>query len=292
MHVHQVGLWGSSEWLKNHRREDLLALSVRAEDLGLGSIWISAGFEQGIPAAFGDVLTATSQITVASGILSIWHASPADVTRFNAALEAGARHRMLWGLGASHAPQVEALGLRYEKPYSAMTSYLDAADALADPLPVESRMLAALGPRMLALARDRSRGAHPYLVPVEHTSAARAILGDDALLIPEQTVAMIRDSSTARRWARSFMARYLALPNYATNLIRLGYSEEDLLDGGSDRLVDDLVAWGSASDIVQRIGDHLEAGANAVCLRFIDDGPDPMPGEELDEIVELIESRT
>jgi probable F420-dependent oxidoreductase len=165
-----------------------------------------------------------------------------------------------------------------------MRAYLDAMDAArfdaAAPPQDPPRVLAALGPRMLELARDRSWGAHPYFVPVEHTTRARAILGPDRLLAPEQAVVLEADPDRARKVARLHTSAYLKLPNYANNLRRLGFGEDDLSNGGSDRLVDAIVAWGTAEAVARRVEEHLSAGANHVCIQVLTEEPKSLPRAE------------
>jgi probable F420-dependent oxidoreductase len=198
---------------------------------------------------------------VASGILSIWLASPEEVAAGVAGLEAAHPGRFLLGLGVSHAPLVERLGGRCRRPYSRMVDYLDALDRQQPSVRAGRRVLAALGPRMLALAAARAAGAHPYFVTVEHTASARAALGTGPLLAPEQGVVLERDPERARRIARSHVARYLALPNYTDNLRTVGFGDDDLAGEGSDRLVDAVVAWGDPETVARRVGEHLKAGA-------------------------------
>jgi probable F420-dependent oxidoreductase len=181
--------------------------------------------------------------------------------------------RFLLGVGVSHAPMVDGSGQRYERPLAHMAGYLDgmdAADAPATDVPVP-RLLAALRPRMLELARDRADGAHSYFVPPAHTASARTALGPGKLLIPEQAVVVTSDPTEARRVARTHMVRYLQLPNYVNNLRHLGYTDEDVAGEGSDRLVDAIVAWGGAEDIATRVREHLDAGADHVVLQPLGD---------------------
>jgi probable F420-dependent oxidoreductase len=180
------------------------------------------------------------------------------------------------GIGASHGVIVRD----YSRPYSHMVSYLDTLDAATPTVPKERRALAALGPKMLALAAERSVGAHPYFVPVEHTARARKVLGPDPLLAPEVTVVIEPDPERARELARTFTTNYLALPNYANNLRTLGYSEDDLTGGGSDRLVDAIVAWGDVDAVAARIRQHHDAGANHVCVQVIAGGRGVFPLEQ------------
>ena len=186
-----------------------------------------------------------------------------------AAIEASHPERFLLGLGASHAAIVDAAGQRYARPYSTMVEYLDALDGQPQPPAPGRRMLAALGPRMLELSRDRSAGAHPYLVPVEHTLIARDVLGGARLLAPEVSVLLDSDDERALERSRAFVADYLRLPNYTNNLRRLGFGDADLADGGSERLVRALVAFGDEQTIVERVAAHHAAGADHVALHVI-----------------------
>lgn len=238
------------------------------EALGYGAIWSSGGFNPGLSSRFGRLLATTNDMVVASGIVNIWTGEPAAVASGVAELEAGYPGRFLLGLGASHAPLVEG----YERPYTHMVAYLDALDAMDVTVPKDRRVLAALGPRMLHLAADRAAGAHPYFVPVEHTAFARRIMGDGPLLAPEVSAVLERDPTRARELARSFTTGYLALPNYANNLRRLGFGDDDVAGGGSDRLVDAVIAWGDAEAIARRVRAHLDAGATHVCLQVVGTG--------------------
>jgi probable F420-dependent oxidoreductase len=183
----------------------------------------------------------------------------------------------------SHAPSVATRGGSYGKPLAAMRAYLDAMDAAQYRAPeAESpRVLAALGPKMLELAAERTRGAHPYFVPVEHTRLARETMGNGPLLAPEQAVVLATDADEARERARGHMRYYLELPNYRNNLLRLGYGEDDLADAGSDRLVDAIVAWGDESAIAERVQAHLDAGADHVCIQPLGAEPARLPLDDL-----------
>jgi probable F420-dependent oxidoreductase len=242
------------------------------EDLGYGALWFGeAPATKEIFAHAGVVLSDTERIVVASGIAGIYSR---DATATNAGantLGEAFPRRFILGLGVSHAPAVTRRGHAYGRPVSTMRAYLDAMDTAEyrAPLPPEAvpRVLAALGPRMLALARERAAGAHPYFVTVAHTARARALLGDGPLLAPEQTVLVERDPQRARATARAFMRPYLDLPNYVNNLRDLGYSEEDFADGGTDRLVDAIVAWGDEEAIAARVRAHHDVGADHVAIQ-------------------------
>ncbi len=261
-----MGVWWSSTW----RVADDASVEVAAEleELGYTALWSSGGIQPGLTAHFERLLAATAPETVLSGIVSIWSTSPDEIALAVSDLDLRHPGRFVLGLGASHAPLVE----NYTRPYSHMVEYLDALDALdaAGPSAArERRVLAALGPRMLRLAAERAAGAHPYFVPVEHTIRARDVLGADALLAPEVTVVLEKEESTARQAARAFTTGYLSLANYANNLRSLGFGDDDLAGGGSDRLIDAVVAWGEPDGIADHIHQHLEAGANHVCVQVL-----------------------
>jgi len=266
MDLGRVGVWWSGTW----RRADDGSADVAAEleDLGYGALWSSGGFEPGLAERFGRLLSATTHMKVASGIVSIWASTPDEIARAAADLDALHPGRFVLGLGASHAAIVED----YARPYARMVGYLDMLDAAGPVVAKDRRVLAALGPRMLALARERAAGAHPYFVPVEHTARARQILGQLPLLAPEVTVVLERDPTTARELARTFTAGYLTLPNYTNNLRSLGFGDEDLAGGGSDRLVDAVVAWGDVAAIAARVHEHHAVGADHVCVQVLSTG--------------------
>jgi probable F420-dependent oxidoreductase len=188
--------------------------------------------------------------------------------------------RFLVGIGVSHAPLIDRKGPgTYVKPLAKMRDYLDALDRAEHPLPTDARVLAALGPKMLELARDRAGGAHPYLANSDHTRFARERLGPGRLLAPEQPVVLETDAARARELAREHLATYLGLPNYVTNLFRLGFTEEDVREGGSDRLVDSIVAWGDEGAIAARVQAHRDAGADHVCIQLLTGDRSALPLE-------------
>jgi probable F420-dependent oxidoreductase len=254
----RIGVW--SRALRYHPDRAAAADAVaELEALGYDAVWL--------PDTGGDVLgdvagalEATSSIAVATGVLNIWMHVPEYVARGCATLHREHAGRFVLGLGASHGAVV---GERYERPLSTMRAYLDALDASDPPLGPERRVLAALGPRMLELARERAAGAHPYLVTPEHTARARQILGPDRVLAVEQSI----DLDGGLDEARAFVADYLRLSNYVANLRRLGYGEDDLR--GSDRLARDLVAFGDNEAIAARVRAHFDAGADHVCIQVI-----------------------
>ena len=262
-----IGIWtsgtttGTDAWARTPAGAQVI------EALGFDELWISGGFTSGLPQLFDDAIAGTARIPVASGIISVYHTDPAEIAARVRGLEQSAPGRFVLGLGASHAPTVERTGQAYAKPYSKMVQYLDALDEHG--LPASGRMLAALGPRMLTLSAERSLGAHPYFVPVEHTAFARELLGAGPRLAPEIAVVLDPNPETARTTARRHMRGYLQLPNYTENLRRFGWGDEDIDGGGSDRLVDAIVAWGDVEAIGARIREHHDAGADVVLLQVI-----------------------
>jgi probable F420-dependent oxidoreductase len=265
MELGRVGIWWSGSW--RVAEDASVEAAAEMEELGYTALWSSGGFDPGLSPHFERLLGATSRVVVASGIVSIWVVPPAEVSEAFSGLDRRFPGRFLLGLGASHS----AIVGDYSRPYSHVVGYLDGLDE-AGTVAKQRRVLAALRPRMLALARDRSAGAHPYFVPVEHTARARATLGPGPLLAPEVTVVLERDADTARALARTFTTGYLGLPNYTNNLRTFGYDDDDLRGGGSDRLVDAIVGWGDEEAVARRVQAHLEAGADHVCVQVVSAG--------------------
>jgi probable F420-dependent oxidoreductase len=263
----RFGVWWSGSWHDADDRE--LNVAAELESLGYGTLWSSGGFEPGLAPRFGQLLAATDRAVVASGIASIWTTTPADVAPAVADLEERFDGRFLFGIGASHSVAVQD----YSRPYSRMVEYLDGLDALGGRgVPQEQRVLAALGPRMLELAKERAAGAHPYFVPVEHTAYARDVLGSGPLLATEVAVVLETDRDAALKLAREYASIYLPLPNYANNLRRFGFTDEDIIEGGgSDRLIEAVIPWGDAATVAERVRAHLDAGADHVCVQVIAD---------------------
>jgi probable F420-dependent oxidoreductase len=266
-----TGVWSSD--VRTAEREQAIEAARLVESLGFGTLWIPGRGDDVFERAL-DLLDATDRLVVATGIVSIWTVTPADAAAgFQRVAE---RHpgRFLLGLGVSHAPFVDAEEPgRYRRPVALMERYFDELDAQPDPVPQAERAVAALGPRMLELARRRSAGSHPYLVSPEHTRYARELLGPDALLAPEQPVVLERDAAHARAVAREHLTTpYLGLPNYRNNWLRQGLTEDDLAGAGSDRLVDEVVAWGDAEAVAARVREHHAAGADHVCVQVLPRG--------------------
>lgn len=257
-------------WTVALRTEDTEGRAERAdavaelEDLDFGAVWLgsNSSADNAQP-----LIRATSRIVVGTSIQSIWQRDADASAAAFAELESAHPGRFALGLGVSHAKMAE----QYRRPYSSLVAYLDALDAAG--VPAERRVLAALGPKTLELARDRAAGAIPYLVTPEHTAHARAILGEGPLLAPELKVVLETDPTRARALARESLAPYLALENYTKNFLRTGFTEDDLTDGGSDRLVDAVFAWGDESQVRDRIATFHEAGADHVALQVINGAP-------------------
>lgn len=264
-----IGVWTpSTAW----QVDEAVRAETAAEldELGYGALWLggSAG-DLRLPQA---LLDATRRLVVATGIINVWTEPASVVSAAYHQVSAVHPDRLLLGFGSSHARTVEAPaggrpGQRYHRPLARLARYLDELDAQQPAVPRDRRVLAALGPRALALAAQRTAGAHPYLVTPEHTRAAREIMGPTALLAPEQKVVLDSDPATARAIARSAVELYLQLPNYTRNLLRSGFTEQDISGAGSDRLVDALVAWGEPETVSARVREHLDAGADHVSVQ-------------------------
>ncbi|MCK2215640.1 TIGR03620 family F420-dependent LLM class oxidoreductase [Actinomadura sp. ATCC 31491] len=277
MDLSGVGVW--SHHLRYGDPGAAAEAAAELEELGYSALWIP---DTGGPVfdSVRNLLTATRRAVVATGILNLWMHDAADVAAAFAELSAAHGHRFLMGIGVSHAVAVDRQEPgRYRRPLAAMTAFLDELDKADPPVPAGGRVLAALGPKMLEVAARRARGAHPYLVTPGHTRRAREALGEGPLLLPEQTVILCAGKDEARAIGEGWLRRYLALPNYANNLLRLGYSREDL-ESVSDRLFDDVIAWGDEAAVLRRLGEHLAAGADHVCVQVLTADPDALPRQE------------
>lgn len=242
------------------------------EELGYGAVWLNESpWNKESLSHAAVILAATSRLVVATGIAQIWARDPMAMAHGEKTLGEAFPGRFVLGMGVSHAPHVRNRGHDYVQPVARMCAYLDAMDAVeygAPEVPVAvPRVLGALRPRMLELARDRADGAHPYLVTPRHTADARRILGDGKLLAPMQLVLLEKDPVRARAAVRERFAFYLRARNYANSLLHQGFSEDDLTGGGSDHLVDSLVAWGNVDAVAARIREHHDAGADHVAIQ-------------------------
>ncbi|WP_006241087.1 LLM class F420-dependent oxidoreductase [Mycolicibacterium tusciae] len=272
-----VGVWSSQ--LRYGDAAEAAEAAAELEELGFTALWIP---DVGGPVldSVGQLLSATNEVVIATGILNLWMHEPADVAEAYASLTAQHGERFLLGIGVSHAPLIDSKepGL-YKRPLAATRAYLDAIDATDNPVPVANRVLAALGPKMLELSATRARGAHPYLVTPDHTLYAREHLGDGPLLLPEQTVLLTENEDEARKLGTDWLRSYLALPNYANNLLRSGFSQEDVTSV-SDRLFDAIIAWGDEETVLRRVNEHHAAGADHVCVQVLTADPTEFPREQ------------
>ncbi|MFC9834491.1 LLM class F420-dependent oxidoreductase [Rhodococcus sp. NPDC127530] len=261
----QFGVW---------RHAGGLAPEVGAaiESAGYGAIWIGGSPPADLEVA-ERLLDATSTITVATGIVNIWTAPADEIATSFHRIEARHPGRFLLGIGVGHPEQP---GLNYSKPYAALVEYLDALDAAG--VPAGRRVLAALGPKVLELSAARAAGAHPYLTTPQHTREARELLGPGPVIAPEQKVVLDTDPERARPIGRSAVENpYLHLRNYVNNLKRLGYTDEQIENGGSDDLIDALAAHGDTQYVAGRLREHLDAGADHVAIQVLPAGDDPVP---------------
>ena len=272
MELGRVGLWAYQLDLVPSTQAQEIAAEI--EEMGYGALWIPEmiGRESFVSSTL--LLAGTQRMVIATGIASIYARDALCANSAWNTVSEAFPDRFLLGLGVSHEVMVSGLrGHDYSKPYSAMKNYLDAMDnglfTASPPTAPPQKVLAALGPKMLELAADRTQGAHPYFIPVEHTAFAREVMGDRGWLCPEQAVVLESDPDTARQIARAHMAMYLTLPNYTNNLKRFGFTDEDIVDGGSDRLVDAIVAWGDEGAIADRVQAHHDAGADHVCIQVL-----------------------
>jgi probable F420-dependent oxidoreductase len=240
------------------------------EELGFEAVWVpEGGGSTDILAHLGWLLASTTALTVASGIANISAREPDVLARGAALLTEAYDDRLVLGIGVGHSYTTLRRGVEWERPVERMRAYLDAMDAVASDRPAAPRLLAALGDRMLTTSAERALGAHTYFVPPEHTAHARAVLGPEPVLAVEQGVLLTTDPSEARNVGRAWTSGYLELPNYTRNWGRLGFGPDDLAGGGSDRLVDAAIAWGGVDDVLARVLQHLDAGADHVCVQPI-----------------------
>ncbi|HEX2851253.1 MAG TPA: LLM class F420-dependent oxidoreductase [Acidimicrobiales bacterium] len=270
--IGRVGVWTFT--LDTQPWSQAADTAAEIESLGYRAIWVPETVGRDALVNSTLILGATRTIGVATGIASIYGRDAVAMACGQKAVAEAFPGRFLLGLGVSHAPMVQGLrGHSYEKPVETMRAYLEKMDAspymAAAPQETPPRVLAALGPRMIGLARDLAAGVHNYLVPPEHTAYARERLGPGPVLAPEQAVCFAADAEEGRRIARGHLRGYLRLPNYVNNLRRLGFSEDDIAGEGSDRLVDAIVAWGDEEAIAARVRGHLDAGADHVCIQVL-----------------------
>ncbi len=282
-----IGIW--TRQLEDQPAAKAQDASRELEELGYGALWFGEALGREILTNAGLYLAATKRMVIATGIANIYARDAVAMACGQKTLAEAYPNRFLLGLGVSHVPLVEQLrGHRYEKPVATMRAYLDDMDKApyysVAPATKPVRVLAALGPKMLELSGERADGAHPYNTNPEHTAQAREILGPKPYLCPEQAVVLETDAEKARAIGRAFLGFYLTLPNYANNFLRLGFDESDFKDGGSNRLIDAMIAWGDLNAIRNRIREHHSAGADHVCIQVLTADPKALPLREWREL--------
>jgi probable F420-dependent oxidoreductase len=277
----RVGVWtGQLDYLPGG---ELPAVAAEVEQAGYGALWTGEAVGREVLTAAQLLLSGSTRLVVATGIANVWARDALAMAAGQLALAEAFPGRFLLGLGVSHAPLLEVRGQEYGRPLAFMRSYLAGMDQGARayravrPAGLPPRVLAALGPRMQELAAELADGVHSYFVPPEHTAEVRSRIGPDKLLAPEQAVVLDRDPAAARALARRHTGAYLRLPNYVRNLERFGFGADDFTAGGSDRLVDAIVAWGAEDAVGRRVQAHLDAGADHVCIQVLDPDPRGVP---------------
>ncbi|MGI9599075.1 MAG: LLM class F420-dependent oxidoreductase [Acidimicrobiales bacterium] len=279
--IGSVGIWQGV--LDRHPAGRVREVVAELDEAGWPTVWIPETVSRDPFVSAAMMLEATTKLKIATGIASMWARDAMTTSNATMTLNEAYDGRFLLGLGVSHHTLTEWVRKHtYEKPLTRMREYLERMDASkyrgVPPAETPSRVLAALGPKMLALSAEMADGAHPYFVPVEHTAIARQAIGPDKLLAVEQMVVLETDPSKAREIARNAMRIYLDLPNYANNLIRMGYDEADVA-AASDNVVDAIVVWGSVDDVLGRVQAHRDAGADHVCVQVLQEDAGTIPVE-------------
>jgi probable F420-dependent oxidoreductase len=283
MQLGKLGVWAPMDVLS--AAEGAL-FAQRVEGWGYAALWLPESRGRDVLVHSSWLLANTKSLIVAPGIANIYARDPMGMANGQRALAEQSGGRFLLGVGVSHAPTVVGLrGHSYGKPVATMRAYLQgmqAAPYLApDPPERPLTIVAALGPRMMALSGELADGAHPYNVPPEHTAEARSILGPGKLLCPEVWVLLETDAAAARSAARQALAPYMRLDNYVNNWRRLGFGDDELAGGGSDRFIDANVAWGTEEAIRKRVQEHWDAGADHVCIQSINPDGSRRPDEKV-----------
>jgi len=286
--IGRVGIWsGQFDFSPAAEVRDA---AREVQDLGYGALWTGEAVGREVLTAAQLLLGATDDLVVATGIANVWARDALAMAAGQLALGEAFPGRFVLGIGVSHQPLLDVRGLDYGKPLAFMRDYLAGMDhgydvyRAARPEPAPPRVLAALGPKMLELAATRADGAHTYFVPPEHTAKAREVLGPDKLLAPEQVCVLSTDPAQAREIARRHTTSYLRLANYTNNLKRFGFDDADFADGGNDRLVDTICAWGDVETIAARVRAHLDAGADHVAVQVLVDDRRGLPRKEWAEL--------
>lgn len=284
----RVGVWTGQ---LDYSTADFVRETAReVEATGFRALWTGEAVGREVLTAAQLLLSATDSLVVATGIANIWARDALATAAGQLALGEAYPDRFILGIGVSHKPLLDVRGEDYRTPLTFMREYLDGMDhgygvyRAVQPASRPPRLLAALGPKMLALAGERADGAHTYFVPPDHTAVAREILGPDRLLVPEQVCVLSDDPTVAREIARRHTTSYLRLSNYTSNLQRFGFEPEEFTDGGNDRLVDTICVWGSVDAIAARVKAHLDAGADHVALQVLVDDRRGLPRQEWKEL--------
>jgi probable F420-dependent oxidoreductase len=291
MRLGAFGVWNFQlDTLSASRMQETAA---ELEELGYGALWYGEAIGREALTKAGLLLAGTKKIVIATGIANIYGRDPVTMSAAQKTLAEAYPNRFLLGLGVSHIPLVEKVrGHQYDKPVPTMRAYLDAMDQApyqaVPPASRPTRVLAALGPLMLKLSADRADGAHPYNTTPQHTAQARELLGPGPLLCPEQAVVLETNPAKAREIARKFLAIYLGLPNYTNNWLRLGFQESDFGNGGSDKLIDAVIAWGDLKTVANRIREHHSAGADHVCVQVLTEDSKTFPIREHRELASAV----
>ncbi len=286
--IGSIGLWQGLDTYPASQLRDLVA---QLDEQGWPCLWIPETVARDPFVASGIMLEATTNLRVATGIASIWARDAMTTANAAKSLNEAYDGRFLLGLGASHHTLTEWVRKHdYSKPLSTMRTYLERMDASmfagVEPSEPTTRVIAALGPKMLALGAEMTDGVHPYFVPPEHTAIAREAVGPDKIVATEQMIVLDTDPASARETARKHMKVYVGLPNYANNLMRLGFTEDEITNM-DDRLVDAIVAWGTVDDVVARVRAHQDAGASHVCIQVLRPDREP-PTREWAELASAL----
>jgi probable F420-dependent oxidoreductase len=282
-----IGVW--SMQLRGAAAGEVQDAAAELDELGLRGLWIPGLDGEGVFADVDHLLSAAPHSVVVLGVLGIWGQPGSVVNQQVAALDRTHGHRTVIGLGVSSPGSAKAHGQEFGHPITSMSSYLDGLALGPEPVPPQRQLLGALGPRMVDLAAARTAGIHPFLVPPEYSAAQRIRLGEGPLIAPHQAVVFETDPARARAAARAEIGMYIGLPTYQNNMRRLGFDDDDLVAGGSDRLIDALVAWGSLDDIERRLQEHLDAGADHVAVQVL--GSDQIPRAQWRELAGLRTNR-
>jgi probable F420-dependent oxidoreductase len=281
-----VGIWSME--LRGAARPEVREAAAELDELGFPALWIPGLDGRGALDDVEHLLAAAPRTTVALGVLSMWGQDPAKLAERWSALDAAYGPRAVLGLGVSNADAAANTGRDYGTPTGSMRHFLDGLDGASRPIPAGRRLLGALGPKMVDLAAARTSGWHPFLVTPEYSAIQRARVGDAPLIAPHLAVVLDRDPARARTAARNGVGMFIGFPAYRSNLARLGYGEDDLIPGGSDRLIDALVAWGDLDDVAGRIQAHLDAGADHVTLHVLRPDAADLPRQQWRELATLL----